>query len=55
MINIECDDLQLTDAAHQNTTLAVKVRVNLLLKGGLVCVASTDGNSKSASLLVSLE
>lgn len=42
---------RLTDTAHEDTTLAVEVRVDLLLKGGLVGVAGTDGDGEGASLL----
>lgn len=35
-----------------NTTLSVKVRVDLLLKGGLVKVTGTNGDTKSNSLLL---
>jgi hypothetical protein len=42
------------DTAHQATTLTVKVRVDLLLKGGLVHVTSTDGDTEGNSLLLGL-
>jgi len=41
------------DTAHQATTLTVQVGVDLLLKGRLVHVTSTDGDTKSDSLLLS--
>lgn len=40
------------DTAHKNTTLSVKVRVDLLLKGGLVKVTGTNGDTKGNSLLL---
>jgi hypothetical protein len=43
-----------TDAAHQHATLAVEVRVNLLLKGGLVEVARADGDTDGDGLLLGL-
>lgn len=42
------------DTTHQAATLTVEVRVDLLLKGGLVQVAGADGNTKGNSLLLSL-
>lgn len=42
------------DTTHQATTLTVKVRVNLLLEGGLVQVTGTDGNTEGDSLLLGL-
>lgn len=42
------------DTAHQATTLTVKVRVDLLLEGGLVHVTGTDGDTESDSLLLGL-
>jgi hypothetical protein len=43
-----------TDTAHENTTLAVEVRVDLLLKGGLVEVAGADGDTEGDGLLLGL-
>ena len=43
-----------TDTAHENTTLAVEVRVDLLLKGGLVKVAGADGDTEGDGLLLGL-
>lgn len=42
------------DTAHQATTLAVEVRVDLLLKGGLVDVTGANGDTHGHSLLQSL-
>jgi hypothetical protein len=42
------------DTAHKAATLAVKVRPDLLLEGGLVEVAGTDGNTHSDGLLEGL-
>lgn len=42
------------DTAHEDTTLTVEVRVDLLLEGGLVGVARADGDSESGGLFVSL-
>jgi hypothetical protein len=42
------------DSAHQATTLAVQVRVDLLLEGGLVHVSGTDGDTEGDSLLLGL-
>lgn len=42
------------NAAHQATTLAVQVRVDLLLKGRLVHVAGADSNTESDRLLLGL-
>jgi hypothetical protein len=42
------------DTAHQATTLTVQVRVNLLLKGGLVEVTRSNTDTQSNSLLLSL-
>jgi hypothetical protein len=39
------------DTTHKDTTLTVKVRVDLLLEGGLVGVTGTDGDGDGASLL----
>lgn len=40
------------DTTHQATTLSVQVGVDFLLKGGLVEVATADGNTKSLGLLL---
>lgn len=42
------------DTAHQATTLAVEIGVDLLLEGGLVEVAGADGNTEGNSLLLGL-
>jgi hypothetical protein len=42
------------DAAHEAATLTVEVGVNLLLKGGLVEVATADSDTESNSLLLGL-
>lgn len=42
------------DTTHEAATLTVKVRVDLLLKGGLVEVAGTDGDTKGDGLLLGL-
>lgn len=42
------------DASHQATPLTVKVRVDLLLKGGLVEVAGSDGDAERDRLLLGL-
>lgn len=42
------------DASHQAATLTVQIRVDLLLKGGLVQVAGADGDAESNGLLLSL-
>jgi hypothetical protein len=42
------------DTAHQATTLAVQVGVDLLLEGGLVHVSGTDGNTESDGLFLGL-
>ena len=42
------------DTAHQATTLTVKVRVDLLLEGGLVEVAGADGDTEGDGLLLGL-
>lgn len=42
------------DTAHQAATLTVKVRVDLLLEGGLVEVAGADGNTHGDGLLEGL-
>ncbi len=42
------------DAAHQAATLTVEVRVDLLLEGGLVEVAGSDGDTEGDGLLLGL-
>ena len=42
------------DTSHQATTLSVQVRVDLLLKGGLVEVTRSDTNTKGNGLLLGL-
>ena len=42
------------DTAHEDTSLSVEVRVDLLLKGGVVSVTGTDGDGESSSLLLGL-
>lgn len=42
------------NSTHQATTLAVEVRVDLLLEGSLVHVSGTDGNTEGNSLLLGL-
>ena len=42
------------DTAHQAATLAVQVRVDLLLESGLVHVSGTDGNTEGNGLLLGL-
>ena len=42
------------DTTHQAATLTVEVRVDLLLKGGLVEVAGADGDTHGDGLLLSL-
>jgi hypothetical protein len=42
------------DAAHKAATLAVQVRVHLLLEGGLVEIAGADGNAEGDGLLLGL-
>jgi hypothetical protein len=43
-----------TDTAHENTTLAVEVRVDFLLESGLVEVAGADGDTEGDGLLLGL-
>jgi hypothetical protein len=42
------------DTAHEATTLAVQVGVDLLLEGGLVHVSGADGNTEGDGLLLGL-
>ncbi len=42
------------DAAHQAATLAVEIRIHLLLKGSLVEIAGTNGDTYGLGLLLSL-
>lgn len=42
------------DTAHQATTLTVEVRVDLLLKGGLVEVTRANGDTHGNGLLLGL-
>ena len=42
------------DTAHEAATLAVQVRVHLLLEGGLVEVSGTDGDTEGDGLLLGL-
>lgn len=42
---------RLTDPTHENTTLSIQIRVNLLLERCLVHVARTDTNANGHSLL----
>lgn len=42
------------DTSHQATALAVEVRKDLLLEGGFVEVAGTDGDTKGNGLLLGL-
>lgn len=42
------------DTAHQAAALTVEVRVNLLLKGGLVEVAGANGDAESNGALLGL-
>lgn len=42
------------DSAHQATTLAVQVGVDLLLESSLVHVSGTDGNTEGDGLLLGL-
>jgi hypothetical protein len=42
------------DTSHQATTLAVEIRVNLLLEGGFVQITTADSNTESNRLLLGL-
>lgn len=42
------------DTTHEDTSLSVQVREDLLLKGGLVDVTGTDGDTESDGLLLGL-
>ena len=42
------------DATHQTPTFAVKIRVDFFLERSLVKIATSDGDSKSNSLLLCL-
>lgn len=42
------------DTTHEDTSLSVKVREDLLLEGGLVDVTGTDGDTESDGLLLGL-
>lgn len=52
--NLVLGEEHTVDTTHQAATLTVKVRVDLLLKGGLVEVAGADGDTKGNSLLLGL-
>jgi hypothetical protein len=52
--NLVLGEEHTVDTAHKAATLAVKVRPDLLLEGGLVEVAGTDGNTHSDGLLEGL-
>lgn len=52
--NLVLGEEHTVDTTHQAATLTVQVRVDLLLKGGLVQVAGTDGNTQGNGLLLSL-
>ena len=52
--NLVLGEEHAVDSAHQATTLAVQVGVDLLLEGGLVHVSGTDGNTEGDGLLLGL-
>lgn len=52
--NLVLGEEHTVDTTHEAATLAVKVRVDLLLEGGLVEVAGTDGNTHGDGLLEGL-
>lgn len=52
--NLVLGEEHTVDTTHQAATLTVKVRVDLLLKGGLVEVAGADGDTEGDSLLLGL-
>jgi hypothetical protein len=52
--NLVLGEEHAVDSAHQATTLTVEVRVDLLLKSGLVHVSGTDGNTECDSLFLGL-
>lgn len=52
--NLVLSEEHTVDTTHQATTLTVKVTVDLLLKGGLVHVARSNGHTEGNSLLLSL-
>lgn len=52
--NLVLGEEHTVDTAHQAATLTVKVRVDLLLKGGLVEVAGADSDTEGNSLLLGL-
>lgn len=52
--NLVLGEEHAVDATHEAAALTVEVRVDLLLKGGLVEVAGADGDTQSNGLLLSL-
>lgn len=52
--NLVLGEEHAVNTAHQATTLTVQVRVDLLLKGGLVQVSGADGDTQSNGLLLGL-
>jgi hypothetical protein len=42
------------DTSHEATTLTIEIGVDFLLKGGLVEVSTSDGNTEGNGLLESL-
>lgn len=52
--NLVLSEEHTVDTTHQATTLTVKVRVDLLLKGGLVEVTRADGDTEGDGLLLGL-
>jgi hypothetical protein len=52
--NLVLGEEHTVDAAHEAASLTVKVRVDLLLKGGHVHVSGADGDTESSGLLESL-
>jgi hypothetical protein len=52
--NLVLSEEHAVDTAHQATTLAVQVGVDLLLEGGLIHVSGTDSNTEGNGLLLGL-
>jgi len=52
--NLVLGEKHTVDTTHQATSLTVKVRVHLLLKGGLIEVSGADGYTESDGLLLGL-
>lgn len=52
--NLVLSDKHSLDTSHEGTSFTVKVRVDLLFKGGLVNVSGSDSNSESDGLFLGL-